>query len=92
MSEVYPRPNALMNQRKGESQTESYCLLQETIEDDGTERSAYGIVTPSGIRISDVSDCQERLNVFIMDLNAGQADEIHIYELVDDFVNEAAML
>lgn len=67
-----------------------YKMIKETMNDDLLgEYVTYGIESKeAGIHISDVSLNAEKLGAFIMVLNKGMLSPIHLYDLVEDNIND----
>lgn len=64
-----------------------YQIINETVCLEGTEYQTYGIISPAGHKIPDITPQKSRLLAFIQKLNSGQASEIHFPELVEDFLD-----
>ena len=70
-----------------------YLLVKDSTRDeDGNTVSCDGIAAPSGFIVPNISLNRDRLGTFIRSLNEGQAEELQLMELIDDFINEEQML
>lgn len=47
---------------------------------------SYGIITPNGLRIEDITLDQNALRQFVEALNRLEASELHIMDMVTDFI------
>ncbi len=67
-----------------------YKLFKQMITQDGKDYDSYGIeYCEDGETkyIPDISTDREAASDFVNRLNCGDASSIHIYELVEDFLN-----
>ncbi len=65
-----------------------YSMIKRNYFTDPERHFPYGICTPSGTFMEDLTPDRARIARFTAQLNHGHASELHICELVDDFIVE----
>lgn len=63
-----------------------YEVIEETRSLDGAVYQAFGLISPAGRRVSDITLIKHRMTEFVHKLNNGHASEVHLMEHINDFL------
>lgn len=69
-----------------------YKLCEKIVEAPGEALTAYGIITPDGERIDDITFSRDSAQRLVRMLNENEVESCHVRDVIDDFLFEETTL